>query len=107
MEAQFKTEIFELHEFLTGWLSGNLPRSEATYAPFAAVLANDFVIISPSGEVKRFCGEDRANTNIHFEELLKDDPICDVTWVQSQAMSLSLLKFVGQASLVDDAMLPS
>lgn len=52
MEAQFKTEIVELHEFLTGWLSGNLPRSEATYAPFAAVLANDFVIISPSGEVR-------------------------------------------------------
>ena len=26
---------------------------------------------------------------------------------ETEAMSLSLLKFVGQASLVDDAMLPS
>ena len=30
-----------------------------------------------------------------------------ISFIQKLAMSLSLLKFVGQASLVDDAMLPS
>ena len=37
-------------------------------------------------------------------------PSCRVAammFLREKAMSLSLLKFVGQASLVDDAMLPS
>lgn len=50
MEERFKAEIVETHEFLTGWLSGSLPKNDAVYAPFAAVLADDFVIITPSGE---------------------------------------------------------
>jgi hypothetical protein len=36
-------------------------------------------------------------------------PYADIFWMTPSdwAMSLSLLKFVGQASLVDEAMLPS
>ena len=50
MEQQFKAEVIETHDFLTGWLSGSLPRNDQTYASFAVVLADDFMIISPSGE---------------------------------------------------------
>ena len=46
---------------------------------------------------------------IDFSRLKKTHEIttCRLTNAAIQAMSLSLLKFVGQASLVDEAMLPS
>ena len=39
--------------------------------------------------------------------MLRDEIVAYVERFAKRAMSLSLLKFVGQASLVDDAMLPS
>ena len=50
MDERFEAEVIETHEFLTGWLSGGLPKDAATYMPFAEVLADDFMMISPSGE---------------------------------------------------------
>ena len=52
MDKQFEAEVVAIHDFLTGWLSGSLPKEAATYAAFAEVLADDFLIISPSGEAR-------------------------------------------------------
>ena len=50
----------------------------------------------------------QAGLRLSTVRLIKRRPYVGLTRIEpDQAMSLSLLKFVGQASLVDDAMLPS
>ena len=51
MQAQCQREVVELHGFLVGWMTGALPRSAATFARFADVLADGFALISPRGVV--------------------------------------------------------
>ena len=53
MDEQFKAEVVAVHDFLSGWLSGSLPKDPATYGPFAAMLADDFMIVSPTGETRQ------------------------------------------------------
>ena len=74
---------------------------ETTYYPCECVLA--------VGEVKSVLNGDSlkdAFSKISSVKELTRQEIYHVL-VDPEAMSLSLLKFVGQASLVDDAMLPS
>ena len=53
-----------------------------------------------------FSGDAHGNGYIPFSSICSG-AVSTITATSSRAMSLSLLKFVGQASLVDDAMLPS
>ncbi|HUT51254.1 MAG TPA: hypothetical protein VM325_18135 [Alphaproteobacteria bacterium] len=46
-------EIHDLHVFLDGWLSGELPRNAESYAGFAPVFEPGFVMISPNGATTR------------------------------------------------------
>jgi hypothetical protein len=50
MQAQCQREVVELHGFLVDWMIGAVPRSAATFARFADVLADGFALISPRGE---------------------------------------------------------
>jgi hypothetical protein len=49
MQAQCQREVVELHAFLVGWMTAAVPRSVATFARFADVLADGFALISPRG----------------------------------------------------------
>lgn len=51
MDQALRDEIEAVHDFLTGWLNGTLPRDHETFSPFAAALDPGFTLISPSGEV--------------------------------------------------------
>ena len=51
-------------------------------------------------------GDRSGSTAIEFMDDLRSR-LANRVQLTTEAMSLSLLKFVGQASLVDDAMLPS
>ena len=43
-------EVHEFHEFVEAWLAGRATRDDETYERAHAVLADDFEIVSPSGE---------------------------------------------------------
>jgi hypothetical protein len=49
MQAQCQREVVGLHGFLVDWMTGALPRSAATFARLADVLADGFALISPRG----------------------------------------------------------
>ena len=51
MDQGFHDEVAAVHDFLTGWLNGSVPREAAVFAGFAAALDPGFTLISPSGEV--------------------------------------------------------
>lgn len=51
MEKDCIVEINELHRFFVDWLTGTLPNTDRDFARCAAVLAEDFIIIDPRGEV--------------------------------------------------------
>ena len=44
-------EVVELHQFLEDWFNGVLPPNEQAFRRFADVMAPQFVLISPSGEL--------------------------------------------------------
>lgn len=47
------TEVEELHQFFHDWFVGELADTDEAYARLADALAEDFAIISPSGQVSR------------------------------------------------------
>lgn len=47
--ADCAREIEDLHGFFEAWFSGSLPDTDAAFARFEGVLADDFAIIGPSG----------------------------------------------------------
>ncbi len=51
MDAACGREVVDLHVFLQDWLTGSLPRNEASFARFAEVIADPFLIVSPRGTV--------------------------------------------------------
>lgn len=51
IEQRCKTEIIELHNFFQAWFTGELPRTDESFARFAAVLSPQFVIIFPDGKL--------------------------------------------------------
>jgi hypothetical protein len=62
MEALCKAEVLRLHRFLERWLAGTLQRSEAQFDEFAQALADDFVIIHPSGNME---GKEHVLADLH------------------------------------------
>ena len=95
-----------MENYLDSLLSGPVPR-ELSFPPeeYAARLARvrekmaaseiDVLLVHSAVDLCYLTG---------YQTLWPDDYACLIVPL---AMSLSLLKFVGQASLVDDAMLPS
>lgn len=88
MEDRFEAEVVDTHEFLGGWLSGSLPRNAESYAPFAASLADDFMIISPAGEATHRAallpGLERAHAaeGVDFRIRIEN---CRLRWSDDQA----------------------
>ncbi len=62
MDAACGREVVDLHVFLQDWLTGTLPRDAASFARFADVIAEPFLVISPRGTVT-----DRAALLPEFE----------------------------------------
>ena len=56
LETRAVRETEELHQFFQGWFNGTVENTDAVYDRFAGVLAEDFVIVSPSGNL-----QERAN----------------------------------------------
>lgn len=50
-EERCRREVVELHEFLEGWSNGTIESTDEGFARFADVIDEDFVIISPGGEM--------------------------------------------------------
>ena len=50
MEANCRQEIIQLHQFLESWLTGRLNRNEQEFLRLTQALADDFVMIHPSGQ---------------------------------------------------------
>jgi len=46
-----KKEIITLHRFFEEWFKGNLPDDEKTFSRITGVLDNDFLIVSPDGNI--------------------------------------------------------
>ena len=42
-------EIEELHQFFQDWFNGVLPETDASFARFAEVMAEDFEMVAPNG----------------------------------------------------------
>ena len=51
MNPRFEAEIREFHDDLADWFTGKSPKTDAGYAGLAGVIADDFMLISPSGMV--------------------------------------------------------
>ena len=58
MNPRFEAEIREFHDDLADWFTGKSPKTDAGYAGLAGVIADDFMLISPSGMVAEdFAGQ--------------------------------------------------
>jgi len=51
MEQRCEDEVVQLHRFFQDWFNGTLPSTEDEFRRFDSVMAEGFVIISPSGEM--------------------------------------------------------
>lgn len=51
MFTQCKAEICELHDFFQAWFTGMQANTDEHFARFAAVMAEGFAIINPSGKL--------------------------------------------------------
>ncbi|NHZ73788.1 MAG: hypothetical protein GWP16_04900 [Nitrospirae bacterium] len=51
MEQRCEDEVVQLHGFFQDWFNGTLPPTEDEFRRFSSVMAEGFVIISPSGEL--------------------------------------------------------
>ena len=51
MEEQCRREVLELHRFFQDWFNAARPDEDASFARFEKVLAADFEIIGPGGEL--------------------------------------------------------
>lgn len=49
-EERCAREVHELHTFFQQWFEGSLSNTDEAFARFADVMADDFVIVSPSGQ---------------------------------------------------------
>lgn len=50
MAQHCEKEVLELHQFFEDWFNGRLDNSEAEFARFDGVMAEDFEIINPEGQ---------------------------------------------------------
>lgn len=51
LEERCRREVVELHQFFQDWFNGTLGRTDESYARFADVIDDDFVLISPEGRM--------------------------------------------------------
>ena len=51
MEEACRQEVVELHQFFQDWFNGILEASDESFARFADVIDEDFVIVQPNGEM--------------------------------------------------------
>jgi hypothetical protein len=51
MEDRYLKEIVELHQFFQAWLTGALPATREAFNRASEVVGEDFVIISPDGQL--------------------------------------------------------
>jgi hypothetical protein len=51
MEQRLSDEVVELHQFFQDWFNATLAPSEEEFRRFSSVMGEDFVIISPNGEL--------------------------------------------------------
>lgn len=51
-EERCEQEVVELHAFFEAWFNGTVENTDESYARLTGVLAEGFVIIGPSGDVK-------------------------------------------------------
>jgi hypothetical protein len=52
LAADCRTEVFELHRFVGWWLRGEVPDTDAAFSLFPDALAEEFVLVSPSGRAE-------------------------------------------------------
>jgi hypothetical protein len=45
----FAREVYELHDYLSAWLKGEVPRNDSKPERLAHVLADDFIVVHPNG----------------------------------------------------------
>jgi hypothetical protein len=60
MDDKCRAEVEELHRFIEGWLTGSIEKTREQFARFEDALAEDFVIVHPSGtwqEKSAICAE--------------------------------------------------
>lgn len=49
--SDWRDEIEELHDFFQGWLGGELPDDEATFARMDEAMAEDFTFVTTAGDL--------------------------------------------------------
>ena len=49
MDERCEIEVVELHRFFQDWFNGELPPNEEAFRRFEAVMADQFMLISPDG----------------------------------------------------------
>jgi hypothetical protein len=49
MESRCQAEVSELHRFFEDWFNGAVPADDETFARFAGVMGEGFVIVTPEG----------------------------------------------------------
>ena len=49
MDSRCRAEITELHQFFQDWFNGAVPDDHRTFARFAGVMGEGFVIVTPEG----------------------------------------------------------
>ena len=51
IESHCRKEVIELHEFFQQWFMGELPQTDEAFDRVASVMADEFHIVSPTGQV--------------------------------------------------------
>lgn len=103
MQAQCQREVVELHGFLMDWMTGAAPRTAATFARLADVLADGFTLVSPRGVITerrpllreleaayRVHGDDDPGFGIevrNFRHRRTEGALCLVTYEEWQQLS--------------------
>ncbi|MFQ5652261.1 MAG: hypothetical protein ACE5IY_20215 [bacterium] len=53
---RLQTEVVELHQFFEGWFTGRLADTEENFSRLSSVMADDFELISPTGQRRKRAG---------------------------------------------------
>ena len=51
IDSHCRKEVVELHEFFQQWFAGVLPLTDEAFDRFASVMADEFLIVSPTGRI--------------------------------------------------------
>lgn len=70
MFIKCQLEIIRLHQFIEDWLNGDIEKNEENFMQFSDVLAEDFIIIYPSGSVEN---KDKVTNDLWHGHGLKNN----------------------------------